>query len=65
MLITNCLAVVVLSNRKMLQRLLTKSGFVAEVVDNGAEALEMVQADKDNYQVIFMDNAMPHMVTTY
>jgi len=51
----------VLSNRKLLQMLLMKSDIIADVADNGLEALEMVRAEVDKYHVIFMDDSMPHM----
>jgi len=49
------------SNRKMLKMLLKKSGIEADLAENGLQAVEMVLADLNKYQVVFMDNLMPIM----
>jgi len=44
--------------------LLKKSGIEADLAENGLQAVDMVLADLNKYQVIFMDNLMPIMVRT-
>ena len=54
----------VLSNRKMLQALLQRNG--AQKVDTAENGLEAIHATQENplkYDIIFMDNLMPVMVT--
>ena len=55
----------VLSNRKMLNMLLTNRGYqsITQCV-NGKEALDLIINDKgiDYFDIIFLDNIMPIMV---
>ena len=54
----------VVSNRKMLQALLKKNGLKnADMAENGLEAVRAALADPKTYDIIFMDNLMPVMVT--
>lgn len=46
-------------NQKVARRLLEKSGFTVDVVENGKEALEAVQ--KNEYGLVLMDIQMPEM----
>ena len=56
----------VASNRKMLQALLKRNGAkYVDTAENGLEAVQVAQANGHKYDVIFMDNFMPVMVTTY
>ena len=51
------------SNRKMLKMLINKSaGYNVETADDGLEAVTVVLASPEKYDVIFMDNFMPVMV---
>ncbi len=51
----------VLSNRKMLNTILTKKGFNCEMVEDGVQAYEVVTETIDKYKIIFLDNFMPNM----
>lgn len=54
----------VLSNRKLLAMLLTKRGFNVDTAEDGVECVNL--ADKNgihNYDLIFLDNTMPNMVS--
>ena len=54
----------VASNRKMLQALLKKNGAKkVDTAENGLEAVQAAQANAQKYDIIFMDNFMPVMVT--
>jgi len=54
----------VLSNRKMLSKLLSRRGVDSDMVVNGREAVEKVLAmTTDHYDLIFMDNIMPVLVS--
>jgi len=46
-------------NQKLISRLLTKFGYVAEIVANGLEVMEALGRQK--YDIIFMDMQMPEM----
>ena len=52
----------VISNRKLLCRLLHINGYVTEQATDGEEALRMVGASPSAYDIVFMDNTMPNMV---
>lgn len=49
------------SNRKLLGMLLAAEGIMCFFAKDGAEALEMVRANVNLYDLIFMDNMMPIM----
>ena len=53
-----------LSNRKMLKMLFKRRKFNTDMseAENGQIAVDMVLANMDLYQLIFMDNLMPQMV---
>ena len=51
----------VLSNRKMLNTILTKKGFHCHMVEDGVQAFEEVTEKIDKYNIIFLDNFMPNM----
>jgi len=46
-------------NQKLLARILKQMGYMADVVSNGAEAIEAVE--KNSYDMVFMDVHMPKM----
>ncbi|MDR2568880.1 MAG: substrate-binding domain-containing protein [Oscillospiraceae bacterium] len=48
-------------NREILVSLLEDTGIIIECAENGKEALEMVKAAPDKYDIIFMDVQMPQM----
>jgi PAS domain S-box-containing protein len=48
-------------NREIIMSLLEDSGLNIDCAKNGLEALEMVQAAPDKYDLIFMDMQMPQM----
>jgi len=48
-------------NREILIALLEETGLVFDGAANGKEALDMVKAAPDRYDIIFMDLQMPHM----
>ena len=52
------------SNRKMLAMVLGKRDIACSMAVDGAEALQMVQAqsEEQHFDMIFMDNTMPVMV---
>ena len=53
------------SNRKMLKMLINKNAaHNVETADDGLEAVTVVLASPEKYDVIFMDNFMPVMVIT-
>jgi CheY-like chemotaxis protein/two-component sensor histidine kinase len=49
------------TNRTVLKMLLKDSGLDIEFAVNGKEAVEMVSAEPDRYDIIFMDVRMPEM----
>jgi len=49
------------SNRKILTALLKKRGFHVTTAEDGAQALEIIKADPNKFDVIFMDNMMPNV----
>ena len=51
----------VLSNRKMLNTILTKKGFRCDMVEDGVQAFDVVTEKIDKYNIIFLDNFMPIM----
>jgi hypothetical protein len=55
----------VLSNRKLLAMLLKNKGFEATACEDGMQAFNLItnMGDIDYYDVIFMDNTMPVMVS--
>jgi len=48
-------------NREIVISLLKDSGLIIECAVNGKEALDMVSADPEKYDIIFMDLQMPEM----
>ena len=48
-------------NREILISLLENSGLLIDCAENGLEALEMIEAAPEKYDVVFMDVQMPHM----
>ena len=55
-----------LSNRKLLSMLLTKRGFSVTMAEDGEICVKQVeQAGVHFYDLIFLDNTMPNMVSTY
>lgn len=50
-----------MSNRKMLNLLLTKKKLDCEMAFDGVNALDMIQQKPDYYNLVFMDNMMPNM----
>ena len=50
------------SNRKLLAMLLKKKGVKSHEVDDGVQCLECVDKSPDYFDLIFMDNMMPHMI---
>ena len=50
-----------MSNRKMLNLLLTKKKLDCEMAVDGINALEMVAVKPNNYNLVFMDTMMPRM----
>jgi len=48
-------------NREILMILLEDSGLIIDCAENGKEALDMVAADYDKYDIVFMDIQMPEM----
>jgi len=48
-------------NREILVALLESSGLTIDCADNGKEALEMLVAAPNEYDIVFMDVQMPHM----
>jgi anti-sigma regulatory factor (Ser/Thr protein kinase) len=56
----------VLSNRKMLDMVLKRKGYQADLSVDGSECVEIIkEKGKDYYDMIFMDNMMPIMVNNY
>ena len=51
------------ANRKLLESMLRQKGYDSECVENGLEAVEATLANMQKYDMIFMDNHMPVMVT--
>jgi signal transduction histidine kinase/CheY-like chemotaxis protein len=48
-------------NREIVTALLQDKGFIIDHAENGRQALEMIEANPDKYDVIFMDLQMPYM----
>ena len=48
-------------NREILISLLEDTGLIIDIAENGEKALNMVTADTDKYDIIFMDVQMPIM----
>jgi CheY-like chemotaxis protein/two-component sensor histidine kinase len=48
-------------NREILMSLLEDTGLIIECAENGKEALDMVAANPNKYDVVFMDMQMPEM----
>jgi len=48
-------------NREILMTLLENTGLTIECAENGQIALDMVEADPERYDIIFMDMQMPRM----
>ncbi|MCL2601330.1 MAG: ATP-binding protein, partial [Treponema sp.] len=48
-------------NRQILVTLLEDSGLAIDCAETGSEALELVAAAPDKYDIVFMDLQMPHM----
>jgi len=48
-------------NRGILTALLEETGLIIDCAENGAEALDMIAAAPDKYDIVFMDLQMPHM----
>jgi len=48
-------------NREIIVALLEDSGLIIDCAENGKEALDMISADLDKYDIVFMDLQMPHM----
>jgi CheY-like chemotaxis protein len=48
-------------NREVLIMLLAKTDIIIDIAENGQEALDMVEAAPDKYDLIFMDMQMPIM----
>jgi len=48
-------------NREILISLLENTGLIIDSAENGEEALNMVKADTDKYDIVFMDIQMPVM----
>jgi len=48
----------------MLKMLLKKHGVNVETTENGQLALDMVLCRDNTYELVFMDNLMPVMVTS-
>ena len=53
------------SNRKMLRMLLKKLSVEADTAEDGREGVDKIMSNADHYQLVFMDNLMPIMVTPY
>ncbi|MDR2578684.1 MAG: response regulator [Chitinispirillales bacterium] len=51
----------ILINQEVLSALLEGSGLIIDCAENGREALDMVTADPDRYDIVFMDVQMPQM----
>ena len=50
-----------LLNQKLAIHMLAKAGYRVEVANNGREAVDMVSAGPDRYDLVFMDVNMPEM----
>jgi CheY-like chemotaxis protein len=52
------------SNRKILRMLLQRKNIMTDVdeADNGQKAIDIIYANINFYQIIFMDNFMPILV---
>ena len=45
--------------------LLRKRGYDSVIAQNGQEAVEVVSQSPDDFDIIFMDNMMPNMVSKH
>ena len=48
-------------NLDILQRRLTKEGFLSTAINNGQEAWELLDANPHDYSVVLLDKMMPRM----
>jgi len=48
-------------NRKLALAMLTKAGYQIDVVENGKQAVELLAAQPDRFDLVFMDIQMPEM----
>ena len=48
-------------NREILISLLHDTGLIIDVAENGKDALDMIEAEPDKYDIVFMDMQMPKM----
>jgi signal transduction histidine kinase/DNA-binding response OmpR family regulator/streptogramin lyase len=48
-------------NQKLANYMLTKAGYQLDLASNGREAVEMITARRDRYNLVFMDINMPEM----
>jgi CheY-like chemotaxis protein len=48
-------------NREILMALLENTGLIIDCAENGQEALDMLAAASEKYDIVFMDIQMPHM----
>ena len=48
-------------NREILLTLLEDSGLIIDCAVNGKEAVDMIAADRDKYDIVLMDMRMPEM----
>jgi CheY-like chemotaxis protein len=51
------------SNRKMLMLLLGRNRVNTESAENGQQAIDKISGDTSKFQLVFMDNIMPIMVS--
>jgi CheY-like chemotaxis protein len=48
-------------NREILMALLENTGLIIDCAENGKEALDIIEANPDKYDIVFMDIQMPQM----
>jgi CheY-like chemotaxis protein len=48
-------------NQKLAEKLLSKAGYRVDTASNGKEAVELVVANPDKYNLVFMDVQMPEL----
>ena len=51
------------SNSKMMKTLLSRIGVSAFTAEDGQVAVDMILEDKNKFDIVFMDNQMPVMVS--
>ena len=51
------------SNRKLLSELLRRKGVDSDMAEDGVKALEIIALKPAKYDIVFMDNTMPRMVS--